>query len=263
MRTSTVNLSVTIRLAWYITNTERKHLSKLKASNSLVSHLPPHKLLCSFMPKVPPHPQLPTTVYFCTTLLFVIYSAYWCAITSNHMQQDCALSHYPVVRDDQNITPVDFFSSCEANLPLSFLQLEVSHKGTTWNNRSSSYCQTNSSWLIYNFTSSTFSLFLMSCWTDSRLPNLSVSLDFTERINTVSMNKCRWHWTWKESILSRELCEHRKLSVKPLLLALQFLCLRWGEHSMENDWVLKLDTRELVMSNHGYLQWNLLVKLFN
>ncbi|EOB03083.1 hypothetical protein Anapl_16969 [Anas platyrhynchos] len=36
MRTSTVNLSVTIRLAWYITNTERKHLSKLKASNSLM-----------------------------------------------------------------------------------------------------------------------------------------------------------------------------------------------------------------------------------
>lgn len=63
-----------------------------------------------------PHPPLPTTVYFSTVLLFVIYSAYWCAITLRHMQLSCTLSHCMVVRYEQNIIPVGLFSSCDRNL---------------------------------------------------------------------------------------------------------------------------------------------------
>lgn len=78
---------------------------------------------------------------------------------------------------------------------------------------------TNSPLPVCNFSNSSSSfLFLMACWTDSRLPKLSVSQDFTERINSVTMNKCGRHWIWQESVLPVEICERWKLPVKPPFL---------------------------------------------
>lgn len=137
--TASVSLSVTMYLAQIHRQQWKKMLVRFKkqASNLLVSHLPPHKLLCLYMPKVPRHPQLPTSESFCNTFLF-IYCAYRCAITPNHVRQNCAPSHYPLVREDPNIVPVDFSSSRAAKLPVSFLKLEMSREGVMWKLWSSS-----------------------------------------------------------------------------------------------------------------------------
>ena len=123
--------------------------------------------------------------------------------------------------------------------------------------------QRNSPLLVHNFsnTSSSF-LFLMSCWTDCRLPRVSIFLDFTEKINIVTTNKYGWHWTYQESILSTEAWEHWKLAVNPLLLAWQMLCLRWVESAileMFGYWSWALLLWELVK---WLLQWSQLFKLF-
>ena len=123
---------------------------------------------------------------------------------------------------------------------------------------------TNSPLPIYNFSSSFYGfLVLMSCWTDFRLPKVGVSLDFTERINTVTMNKYGWHGTWQESIPSREVCEPWKLPVKPPFLAWQVSCFRWMESAIWETtgyWSWTLLLWELVS---WLLQWNQLIKLFD
>lgn len=90
-----VNLGVTIHLARAHHPRWKKTLVKVTNKQLLgkvILLLLHPKLLCSDMPRVPPLPQLPTTVYFCTALLFIISSACWCAITSNHVPQDCSVS---------------------------------------------------------------------------------------------------------------------------------------------------------------------------
>lgn len=100
MWAASVSLSATMLLAQLHHQRGKKMLLKVKkqTSNSLVSHLPPHKLLCLYMPKVSRHPQLPTSLSFCNTFLFIVYCAYWCAVTSSHVRQNSAPSRYPLVR---------------------------------------------------------------------------------------------------------------------------------------------------------------------
>lgn len=140
MWAASVSLSATMLLAQLHHQRGKKMLLKVKkqTSNSLVSHLPPHKLLCLHMPKVSRHPQLPTSLSFCNTFLFIVYCAYWCAVSSSHVRQNSAPSRYPLVREDQNTLPMDFFSSRAAKLPGTVLQLQMSREGVMWKCWSSS-----------------------------------------------------------------------------------------------------------------------------
>lgn len=123
-------------------------------------------------------------------------------------------------------------------LLLSFLSLEIYMKKCCEN--TGPHRMGKFPLLIYNFTNTSSNLlFSMSCWTDSRLPKVIVSLDFTERINTVTTQKYRWRWTLQQRVLSTESCEHGKLPVKPLFLAWQVLCFRRVESAVEKWFDIK------------------------